>query len=222
MISYQTVRRRLHAKSLDRIPVEQVLQTRYRVLGYIVWKYDIVMLNGMKEFLFVLAVEGRVAGEHFIKQNAKGPKVHGEVVHLAPQNFGRNVIGRPAERLSFAVRLDLLAHAKVAYFAVAGRVEENVVEFEVPVDDALVVQELEAAEDLGRVESGPVLRELDGVDNVEHQIASVQKFHEKEDVFLRKIQRQALGQVRRGCHGYQLFFSDQLISPRFERQLRIE
>lgn len=54
-----------------------------------------------------------------------------------------------------------------------------------PVDDSLAVEEHERRRDLSRVETSSGLLELPGLLNVEHQIASIHKFHHKEEAVLR-------------------------------------
>lgn len=54
-----------------------------------------------------------------------------------------------------------------------------------PVDDSLGVEEHERRRDLRRVKTSSGLLELPGLLNVEHQIASVHKFHHKEEAVLR-------------------------------------
>lgn len=57
-----------------------------------------------------------------------------------------------------------------------------------PVDDAFTVQEHEGRCDLGRVETCSGLLKLPGLLDVEHQIATIHKFHHKEETVLKKKQ----------------------------------
>jgi len=115
----------------------------------------------------------RIAREHLVQENAIRPVVDREVVVVSLQDLGRDVIRRAAEGVRLAVLGDPFAHAKVADLAVALAVEKHIVQLEVTVDDSLVVQELETAQDLSCIKSGPILRELLEFDYVEHQVTSV-------------------------------------------------
>lgn len=50
-----------------------------------------------------------------------------------------------------------LGEAKVYKFNVAGLINDDVVRFEVSIDDVLLVQHLKGTEDLSSIELGPVL-----------------------------------------------------------------
>lgn len=54
-----------------------------------------------------------------------------------------------------------------------------------PVDDAFAVQEHESRGDLRRVETRSWLLKLPGLLDVEHQIATVHKFHHEEQTVLK-------------------------------------
>lgn len=47
----------------------------------------VVGADGEEELLLVEAVEGRLADEHFVQQNPKGPPVHRAAVLLAQQDL---------------------------------------------------------------------------------------------------------------------------------------
>lgn len=71
-----------------------------------------------------------------------------------------NVVGRSAERLRGRVAEDsFFAHAKVSDLDVAVLIEEDIVQFEVSVDDAARVQEEQADRNLGRVKPAPFREE---------------------------------------------------------------
>ena len=56
-----------------------------------------------------------------------------------------------------------------------------------PVHDALLVQEPEPGDDLGRVEARPPLLEAPALLNVEHEVAAVEVLHHEEQMRLRRI-----------------------------------
>ncbi len=96
------------------------------------------------------------------------------------QYFRRNVIGRAAKsRCQLVLIHSLLAHTEVGYFTVALAVQQNIVQLEVSVNDAILVQKHERQRYFGRVESGPILVEFSRSLNLKHQIATVHKLHHK-------------------------------------------
>ena len=79
--------------------------------------------------------------------------VHGEAVVLGAQDLGRDVVGRAAEGGGGVAGADaLLAHAVVGELDVALVVEQHVVQLEVAVDDAALVQIVQGQADLRAVE----------------------------------------------------------------------
>ena len=79
--------------------------------------------------------------EQFVEKDAIGPPVHGPGVALALEDLRCHELGRPAERRGRAVRQvqSVLGQPVVCQLDVAVGVQEDVVELEVPVDDALQV-----------------------------------------------------------------------------------
>ena len=59
----------------------------------------------------------------------------------------------------------------------------SVLNFFLPIDNAFTVQEFKCVEDLGRVEFDAFLREF-RLQNMKHQVAAIQKFHKKKQIFL--------------------------------------
>ena len=55
----------------------------------------------------------------------------------------------------------------------------------IPVNDTTLVEELEAANDLGRVELGPLLVEAAHLLDVKHEVSAIQVLHHEEQVTLK-------------------------------------
>ena len=135
--------------------------------------------------ILVDGLEGRAAGHHLEHEDAEGPPVDAEVVVLAAQHLGRDVVGRAAEGArAFAARQALLAHAVVGELDVAVDVEQHVVELQVAIDDAARVQEAERHADLGRVEARVVLGQATLALHVVHQVAAAQVLDDEEEARL--------------------------------------
>lgn len=47
-----------------------------------------VHTDGLKELVFIVAMERRLANQHLVQQDSKGPPVHGEGVLLTQQDLG--------------------------------------------------------------------------------------------------------------------------------------
>ena len=73
-----------------------------------------------------------------------------------------------------------LTHAVIRQFNMTLTVEQHVVQFQVPIDDASVVEKIESRRDFGSVEARMFFRQAALSLHVEHQIAAVHKLnHEK-------------------------------------------
>ena len=88
-----------------------------------------------------------------VRSSQHSSPVHGEAVVLGAQDLGRDVVGRAAEGGGGVAGADaLLAHAVVGELDVALVVEQHVVQLEVAVDDAALVQIVQGQADLRAVE----------------------------------------------------------------------
>ncbi len=127
-------------------------------------------------------VEGTPPGQHLVEQHAQRPPVHREGVVLPAQDLRRDVVGGAAEGGGGVSLPDaLLAHAVVGQLDVALVVQEDVVQLEVSVDDAALVEEVECQADLGRVESGVLLRESALALHVEHEVPAAHELDDEEE-----------------------------------------
>ena len=77
----------------------------------------------------------------------KGPYIRMWCVNLISQNLGRNEIGRSANVSRFRMRI-VHRQAKVGQLGDAILRNENIAQFEIPVDDSPVVDILERVDDL--------------------------------------------------------------------------
>lgn len=94
-----------------------------------------------------------------------------------------HVVWRAAERVGRPVQEDLqLAHSKVRDSDVTLKVQQHIVQLEIPIHNAFLVQEIQARPDLGGVEARMRLREPAGLLYVEHQVAAVEVLHDEEEV----------------------------------------
>ena len=98
----------------------------------------------------VIVVEGVDAGHHFVCQDAQGPPVDRFAVTLIKQNFWREVLWCAAQRISPC--LAILGEAEVGELEVALRIDEDVLGFEISLDDVLGMQVFKHQGDLRRVE----------------------------------------------------------------------
>ena len=116
------------------------------------------------------------------KNSSKFLLVEPETVILATQDLGGDVIGRPAEGRSGIPGTDaLLAHAIISQFDVSFVIQQDVVQLQIAVDDALLVQEVERQRYFGRIESGVLFGQPPLTLHVEHQIAAAHEFDDEEE-----------------------------------------
>lgn len=122
----------------------------------------------------------------------RGGPVEGRVPYLRC-----HVVWRAAERVGRSVQEDLeLAHAKVRDSYMAVKVEQHVVQFEIAVNDALLVQKIQSGPDLGGVKPRAHFGKSTGLLDVKHQIASVQVLHHEEEVRLGLKGAEQVAEVR--------------------------
>ena len=92
------------------------------------------------------------AREKLEDKDAKRPNVGSLVVGLVGDDLGRHVLRGPTERPSPLLPNQLLGETKVGQLDVAGGVEEQVLRFEISVDDASGVKVVEGKDDAGDIE----------------------------------------------------------------------
>jgi hypothetical protein len=148
----------------------------FRFLAQTFRIWNVVIRDGCEEFFFVLAIEGRLADEHFVEENAVRPPINRFTVRLIQNNLeragergmiwkapttwclsylGRDVVGRAAESFGRLIVLNvLLAHAEIGDLYVPVLVQQHVVELQVAVDYAAGMQEEQPDCDFGRIKSG--------------------------------------------------------------------
>ena len=116
-------------------------------------------------------VKGRSARQHLKQQHIQRPPVHGEAVVLGPENLGCDKVRSPAEgggRVSEPG--PLLAHPVVSELDPTLVVQQHIVQFPVPVDDAL-----------GAVKPGVLLWQSALPLHVENQITAANKLDHEEE-----------------------------------------
>jgi hypothetical protein len=94
----------------------------------------------------------------------------------SPDHLWRHVLDGAAKRVRpplLLVRLKLSAEAKVREHNVTFAVEKNVLELDVAVDDAVLVEVLEGEDNLADVDANLVLGELFALVEVREQLAAV-------------------------------------------------
>jgi len=120
------------------------LQDRDGVLGQPHRIQHLVVQDRLEQVVLIVGLEGRLASHHLIHEHAQGPPVNAEAVIQLLKDLWGNIVGRAAEgRCQTALEHALLAHAEIGDLAVAFTVEQNVVQLQVTVNDAVLVQETE-------------------------------------------------------------------------------
>ena len=99
------------------------------------------MQDEIEQHLVVAVVEGQVAADHLVHDNADTPPVHRATVVVVLEHLRGQVFRGPAKGRRRSPECDfLLAQPKVGDLDVALAVEQQVLQLEVAVDDAAVVQ----------------------------------------------------------------------------------
>uniref|UniRef100_A0A2M3ZMV2 Putative secreted peptide n=1 Tax=Anopheles braziliensis TaxID=58242 RepID=A0A2M3ZMV2_9DIPT len=101
----------------------------------------VVIGDGGKQFLLILAIERWLTDEHLVQQHTVGPPIDRLTVRLVQNDLGCNVIRGTAERFRRLVAHNaLLAHAEIGYLNVPVLVQQHVVELQITVHDSTRVQ----------------------------------------------------------------------------------
>jgi len=141
---------------------------------------DGVVGDGGEQLLLVLTVKGGLADQHLVQQDTIGPPVHACPIGLVVDDLWCNVVRGPAERLCERPLPDaLLAHPEVGDLDVALLVKHDVVQLEVPVDDAVIVKVHDSNQNLCSVENSDRFLELSDLLNLIHEISAIDKLHHK-------------------------------------------
>ena len=116
-------------------------------------------------------VKGRSARQHHTQQHTQRPPVHGEAVVLGPEDLGCDKVRSPAEGGGRVSEPDpLLTHPVVSELDPTLVVQQHIVQFPVPVDDAL-----------GAVKPGVLLLQSALPLHVENQITAANKLDHEEE-----------------------------------------
>lgn len=137
--------------SLGKIRLQHVLHQTLRVgierRGEFYFSFQDFLVNQHG----VLVVEGVDSGVHFVEEHAEGPPVDGLAMAFIQQDFGREVLGGSAQSVSSA--LTVLGEAEVRQFQIPGFIDQNILGFQISVNDVLRVQVLEHQAHLCGVET---------------------------------------------------------------------
>ena len=136
----------IHRQPLIRIPLEQAAEQVASLRAETIQDGDILLGDLLQNFVpRLLALHRSLleridAADHLVEEHAKGPPVDGEGMTVSPDDLGREILGRAAESIGHAVtRLLDLGKAKIGELQVTLRIEEDVLRFQVSVDDAILV-----------------------------------------------------------------------------------
>ena len=103
----------------------------------LVGEVDGLFLDQLEHLVVVrlASVEGWEAHDHFVSQDSQRPPIDREGVTAFDQYFWRQVVGRATERVSLLVALEYLGQAEVSQAHVPIIIHDDVLWFQVSVDD---------------------------------------------------------------------------------------
>ena len=94
----------------------------------------------------------RISNEHLIAENTACPPIHRLSVAIGLNDFGCEVLGCPAQRPYTVV--DDLGEPKVGNFEVAAGIKQEILRFEITIDNVERAKVAECEDDDGQVEPG--------------------------------------------------------------------
>ena len=121
-------------------------------------------------------IEGWVTSEHLKEENAKRPPVNCLAVPLGLDDLRSKVFGCPAQRPGTIG--NLLGKPKIRNLGVPMCIEEQVLRFEITVDDVLLVKVLNRHDDGRNVEARNICREATGTSEIREDLATHHVLHQ--------------------------------------------
>jgi hypothetical protein len=116
----------------------------------------------------VFSIVRRKASDKLVKESTQGVIVYSKGVTSTKDHFRRHILSRSTIRKGLGASIDFLREAEVDNLAVAIRINEDVLGFEIAIQDGLGVKILDAIENLQEVELGSFLaHHLDLLEQVE-------------------------------------------------------
>jgi hypothetical protein len=170
-------------KPFLRVLGEALLNQHLKVVGYFDngGKVGLQLEDLIEHHLLLLVVERRQSVNHLVEEHSEAPNVHGLPVALLVDDLRGNVLGGPNVGESDLIRFDVLGDSEVGQGSVAMFVEQNVLGFHVPVQNAFVVQVDQSAYDLTGVELNGGFGESSLGSEVVVEFSSLLELHGEED-----------------------------------------
>ena len=189
VLSSRSLLRRLRQHGLHE--VDGLLRDRVLVLDLLFQLFNCVQVADL------VRLERHVAVQHRVEADASAPDVDREALVAHVLHDLRCDVRRRATLLEQQlVDLDLLADAEVAYLDVAVAVQQDVVELDVTVRDAILVQVGDALHDLPEDELGVLLTELTALAHVVQEVSAGAELHDDHVVLVSLERLQDLDVVR--------------------------
>jgi len=132
--------------------------------------------------------EGGSTGEKLEDEDAKRPDVGALVMRLVGDNLRRDIFRGATERPSSLLPNQLLGKTKVSQLDVAGRIKEQVLWFEIPVDDASGMEVIKGEDDTGDIEGCRLVGEPTTVPQQSPKFPAQARLHQHVQVF-RAVER---------------------------------
>lgn len=101
---------------------------------------------------------------------------------LLNEDFGGQVVGRPAERKRLLALLEHFSQTEVSQANIAIAVHEDILWLQISVDNVLVVQVSERNRDLNGVELSSILVEPLRLPQMHEQFATADELHDEKDL----------------------------------------
>jgi len=166
-----------------RVCVEDALEQFLALVGEYLGGFIVASHDLLVEFAGAGVLEGQVAAEHGVEDDAAAPDVCPQtVVAFARYHFGSSVAGTAAGGLEPLAGLVVVGESEVYDFDVVAVVEEEVLGLEVAVDDAVLVDVVDACDDLLHEGDGLLLAESLVLDDVVEELAALCVLHDEVDV----------------------------------------
>lgn len=116
-------------------------------------------------------------------QYSQRPIVHSPIVPLVQNRFGRNVLWGTAKRPRLAAVTEPFSESEIHEFDVATHVQQQILRFQISVDQPTVVEIVEGLDHATRYESGSVVVKTTSVTQDSPNLASQTRLQHHVNVF---------------------------------------
>lgn len=168
--------------TLGQIRSQELLAQGLGILVEVLGEVNLAGENLLINSHGLVIAERRLANNHFINKDAKGPPVYRLAVTLVEEHLGSDVLGSAAQGVGTAAGLNDLGETEIGQLAVTVLAQEKILGLQITMDNVLAVDVLEGKRDLEGVKLGLLVGELAVLAEMGEKLATGDDLHHDEHV----------------------------------------